>query len=160
MQAFRKAACVAEERAQGFTHSHNDTFNWCAHPACSVVLADAPKLCLCLNKGGTCQPPACAGTNSTSTSGTAHDERHIGSMLVAGSSPRYQGGWAAERVRLCGSIGPSVPCKLPGKKDDQSKEVLECSLSMMSWPGRSPLPTMDERMECVPEMSLDMMLNS
>ena len=29
-QAFRKAACVAEERAHGFTHSHNDEFNWCA----------------------------------------------------------------------------------------------------------------------------------
>jgi phytanoyl-CoA hydroxylase len=26
--AFRKAACVAEERSHGFTHSHNDTFNW------------------------------------------------------------------------------------------------------------------------------------
>ncbi|KAK9845351.1 hypothetical protein WJX81_004128 [Elliptochloris bilobata] len=26
--AFRKAACVAEERAHGFTHSHNDEFNW------------------------------------------------------------------------------------------------------------------------------------
>ncbi len=26
--AFRKAACVAEERALGFTHSHNDETNW------------------------------------------------------------------------------------------------------------------------------------
>ena len=26
--AFRKAACIAEERALGFTHSHNDVTNW------------------------------------------------------------------------------------------------------------------------------------
>lgn len=26
--AFRKAACIAEERAMGFTHSHNDETNW------------------------------------------------------------------------------------------------------------------------------------
>ena len=26
--AFRKAACIAEERALGFTHSHNDETNW------------------------------------------------------------------------------------------------------------------------------------
>jgi hypothetical protein len=26
--AFRKAECVAEERALGFTHSHNDARSW------------------------------------------------------------------------------------------------------------------------------------
>ena len=26
--AFRKAACIAEERSLGFTHSHNDETNW------------------------------------------------------------------------------------------------------------------------------------
>lgn len=26
--AFRKTACVAEERKYGFTHSHNSDFNW------------------------------------------------------------------------------------------------------------------------------------
>ena len=26
--AFRKEACIAEERALGFTHSHNDETNW------------------------------------------------------------------------------------------------------------------------------------
>lgn len=26
--AFRKRACIAEERAKGFTHSHNDTHSW------------------------------------------------------------------------------------------------------------------------------------
>ena len=28
MLAFRTAECVAEERALGFSHSHNDSFNW------------------------------------------------------------------------------------------------------------------------------------
>jgi len=26
--AFRKAECIAEERSLGFTHSHNDEYNW------------------------------------------------------------------------------------------------------------------------------------
>ena len=26
--AFRTVECIEEERSHGFTHSHNDTFNW------------------------------------------------------------------------------------------------------------------------------------
>lgn len=28
MLAYRREACIAEERSLGFTHSHNDQFSW------------------------------------------------------------------------------------------------------------------------------------
>lgn len=107
LQAFRKAACVAEERRHGFTHSHNDTFSWCARPDNSVLVVLRYQTCTlsCISLSPSCMKlarmrthglrmrhspvpkgqdcgerrcSACAGTSFTSTSATAHDERHIG----------------------------------------------------------------------------------
>ena len=44
MLAFRREECIAEERAMGFTHSHNDTHSWDAfhrHSAGAVEAAAA-----------------------------------------------------------------------------------------------------------------------